>query len=110
MELVSEEEEFAEIETQFHVDMEQEPSMMSLTVVTSSLGQASVSDGSNKTIPTDDGCRGEEATPPCLGPTYSARQVMRNVLSENLDIHMKVLQCFSRAVCFQNGKVHGVSA
>lgn len=95
MEVVSEE--AAECDTQFHVDMEQEH----VTMSSSTVGQ----DGShgNVTTSTDDGCRGEEAPPPNLGPSYSAHQVMQNTLSESLDIQMRVLQVYIHSTCFQRG-------
>lgn len=98
MEVVSEE--GAECDTQFHVDMEQEHITMS-AAVTSTVG----GDGShgNVTTPTDDGCRGEEATHPHLGPSYSARQVMLSNMSESLDIQMRVLQVYIHSSCFQRG-------
>lgn len=99
MELVIDE----ECEPQFHVDMEQESAMTSqVGGAHSTIGEGSLDLGS-ETTPTDSSCRGDEATPPCLGPSLSKRRVMRNDMSENLDIHMAVLQNYMKSLCFQNG-------
>ena len=106
VELVGDEVE--ESEPQFHVDMEQEPAGMMMSQeggAHSTIGEISLGPGS-ETTPTNNGCRGDEATPPppCLGPSFSKRRVMRNDLSENLDIHMTVLQHHMKSTCFRNGK------
>jgi RNA polymerase I-specific transcription initiation factor RRN3 len=101
MELVIDE----EGEPQFHVDMEQEPLMMSQGGgIHSTIGESSSTPGS-ETTPTENGCRGDEATPPHLGPSLSKHRVMRNDLSENLDIHMTVLQNHMKSVCFHDGQL-----
>ena len=97
-----------ESEPQFHVDMEQEQ----IKTITTAGDNSSHPDGHHgdtaATTPTDNGCRGEEATPPqpcdCLGPSYSVQRVMRNSLSESLDIHMTVMQNYIRSICYENGE------
>lgn len=104
MELVNEEENTeGDLDTQFHVDVEQELTTMA-PAAPSTVGRSSGGSHLNETTPTNDGCRGEEATPPHLGPRCSARRVMQSNLSESLDIHMRVLQCYTHSSCFQSGK------
>ena len=99
MELVIDE----EGEPQFHVDMEQEPLMMLQGGgAHSTIGESSSTPGS-ETTPTENGCRGDEAMPPHLGPSLSKHRVMRNDLSESLDIHMTVLQNHMKYFCFHDG-------
>lgn len=88
-------------ETQFHIDMEQE--QIAMPAATPSTVTHDGSHG-NMTTPVDDGCRGEEATHPHLGPSYSTHQVMRNSMSESLDIQMRVLQGYIHSTCFQRGR------
>ena len=110
LEVVSDGEELDETETQFHIDMEREPEIMPRPA-NSTIGKTSNGCHDTETTPTDNGCRGEEATPPpCLGPSYSARRVMRNDMSESLDIQMRVLQCYLQATCYQHGKHHCISS
>ena len=105
MELVNEEENTeGDLDTQFHVDVEQELTTMA-PAAPSTVGRSSGGSHLNETTPTNDGCRGEEATPPHLGPRCSARRVMQSNLSESLDIHMRVLQCYTHSSCFQSGKL-----
>ena len=65
MEIVSDEDEFDESETQFHVDMEQGPLTSQVGGAPLTVGESSASDGchGSETTPTDNGCRGEEAPP-----------------------------------------------
>ena len=108
MELVSDVEE-DETQTQFHVDMEQEPEITSPEGgAHATLGQTSHSDDPDhdKTTPTD-GCRGgDEVTPPTLGPSFSKCRVMRSCMSETLDIQMAVLLTHMKTTCFNSGTLH----
>lgn len=96
----------ADSELQFHVDMEQEPEMMTSLVGGVYTTTSSTEESQNGvTTPTDDSCRGDQiAPPPHLGPNYSKHRVMQNDMSENMDILMTVLMSHMRKMSFQKGE------
>ena len=109
MEVVSDNEEGEgeeEGDTQFHVDMEQELAEPPLATPQTT-GEASNSNSNQPATDGDDNRHGDKAPPPHLGPCYCVRQVMRNDMSESLDILMRVLQCHAHSTSFHNGERKG---